>query len=104
TSILAGGFGTAAPWVAGGFLLAGAAGASGIDAVGGIAYLRAVKFHQRQRMTAVYRTYLELSDVVPSLIYMVVLRYTGVSIVFVLIGAFAGFVGLLSWRHLPKTM
>ena len=104
TSILAGGFGTAAPWAAGAFLLLGAAGASGIDAVGGIAYLRAVKFHERQRMTAVYRTYLELSDVLPSLIYMVVLRYADVSIVFVLIGAFAGCVGLLSWRHLPKTM
>ena len=103
-SIAAGGFGTAKPALAACFLLAGALAASGIDSVGGIPYLRSVKFHERQRMTAVYRTFIEFSDLIPSLIYSVALRYADVSIVFLLLGGFISVISLLSWRHLPKAM
>ena len=103
-AVVAGLVGIASPWVAAGLLLCGAAGAAGLDGIGAIPYMRAVKFHERQRMTAVYRTFIDFSDLLPSLIYAVVLRYAGVSIVFVLMGVFASIIGVLSWRHLPKGM
>jgi MFS family permease len=103
-SICAGAFGTSHAIIAAGFMLAGALAASGIDSVGGIPYLRAVKFHERQRMTAVYRTFIEFSDLVPSMIYAVALRYADVSIVFLILGGFVSIVSLLSWRYLPKGM
>ena len=103
-SLAAGGFGTTHPIIAACFMLAGALAASGIDSVGGIPYLRAVKFHERQRMTAVYRTFLEFSDLIPSLVYSVALRYADVSIVFLLLGGFVSLISVLSWRYLPKAM
>ncbi len=103
-SIAAGAFGTAAPQLAAVILLIAALGASGIDSVGGIPYLRAVRFHERQRMTAVYRTFIEFSELLPSIIYAVALRYFDVSVVFIILGACVSLMATLSWRHLPKSM
>ena len=103
-ALIAGGFGLHAPYLAAGFLLLGGLGASGLDAVGAIPYLRAVKFHERQRMTSVYRSFLEMSDLVPSMIYAVALRFFDVSVVFVIIGSFAMCVSAVAWRYLPKGM
>ena len=50
------------PYIAMFFLLFGAFAASGLDGVGGIPFLRAVRTHERQRMAAVYRTYIDFSD------------------------------------------
>jgi len=103
-SLLTGFFGTAYPYVAAVMLLLGALGASGIDSIGGIPYLRAVRFHERQRMTAVYRTFLDLSDLLPSIVYAIALRYAGVSIVFIIIGCSVTLMSVLVWRYLPKSM
>jgi MFS family permease len=102
---LASGFaGVHSPVLAAGLLLVAALFACGIDSVGGIPYLRAVKPHERQRMTAVYRTFIEFSDLIPSLIFAVALRHFDVSIVFIILGGCLSAMSILVWRYLPKSM
>ncbi|TMJ37741.1 MAG: MFS transporter [Alphaproteobacteria bacterium] len=60
--------GTGAPLLAAVFLIIGAIANSGLDGVGGIPYLRSVRAHERAQMTDVYRSYVDLSDLLPSLI------------------------------------
>ncbi len=103
-SLMAGIAGINAPLLAAGLLLVAALFASGIDSVGGIPYLRAVRPHERQRMTAVYRTFIEFSDLIPSLIFTVALRHFDVSIVFIILGGALSAMSVLVWRYLPKSM
>ncbi len=103
-SFLAGIIGTNAPQLAAVLLLMGALAASGIDSVGGIPFLRAVRFHERQRMAAVYRTFIEMSELLPSIIYAMVLRYYDVSIVFILLGLGVSLMSVFVWRYLPKSL
>ena len=103
-SFAAGLIGVNAPQLAAVLLLIAALAASGIDSIGGIPFLRAVRFHDRQRMAAVYRTFIEMSELLPSIIYAVVLRYYDVSIVFILLGLSVSLMSALVWRHLPKSM
>ena len=103
-SITAGLVAGSSPLLASAFLLVAALFASGIDSVGGIPFLRAVKPRDRQRMTAVYRTFLECSDLIPSAIFIVALHYFNVPIVFIILGAFLGVMSILVWRFLPKSM
>lgn len=103
-SLGAGVAGIHAPILAAGLLLVAALFASGIDSVGGIPYLRAVRPHERQRMTAVYRTFIEFSDLIPSLIFAVALRHFDVSIVFIILGGCLSAMSVLVWRYLPKSM
>ncbi len=100
----AGFFGSAHPIIAALFLLLGSLFASGIDSVGAIPFLRAVKPRERQKMTAVYRTFIECSDLFPSAIYIVALHFFGVSIVFIILGASLSVMGILVWRYLPQSM
>jgi MFS family permease len=103
-ALLAGLAGLKFPLVAAGLLLLAALAASGIDSIGAIPYLRAVRFYERQKMTAVYRTFIEFSDLFPSIIYAIVLRHFDVSIVFIILGACLSIMSLLGWRYLPKSM
>ena len=103
-SFAAGIIGTNAPQLAAALLLVGALAASGIDSIGGIPFLRAVRFHERQRMAAVYRTFIEMSELLPSVVYAVVLRYYDVSIVFILLGLSISLMSALVWRYLPKSI
>jgi MFS family permease len=103
-SVMTGLFGTAYPYVAAAMLLLGALAASGIDSIGGIPFLRAVRFHERQRMTAVYRTFLDLSDLIPSMVFAVALKFYDVSIVFIIIAGLVSVMSVLVWRFLPKSM
>ena len=103
-TLAAGLSGVTLPLLAAGLLLFAALAASGIDSIGGIPFLRAVRFHERQRMTAVYRTFIEFSDLIPSIIYAIALRHFDVSVVFILLGSGISVMSILAWRHLPKTM
>lgn len=103
-SICAGLFGIGHPVIAAGFMLLAALFASGIDSVGGIPYLRAVKMAERQRMTAVYRTFIEFSELVPGLVFAVALSFFDVSIVFIILGVCLTSLAILVWRYLPKSM
>ncbi len=103
-ALLAGLSGTHQPYLTAGFLLAGAIACVGLDAVGGIPYLRAVKSRQRQSLTPVYRTFIELSELLPGLVFAFALTFFPIPIVFGLLGAFLFIVAGISWQYLPKSM
>ena len=86
------------------FLLGSALFAIALDALGSTAFLRAVRAYERPQMSAVYRTYLDLSELLPPLVYSVVLAFFGLGAVFATLGVFAAFCGWLTWRYLPKSM
>ena len=102
TLVLAGLAGERVPLAAGGILLATSFFATGLDAVGGVAFYRAVRARERAPMTAVYRTYLEVGDLVPNLVYGVVLLWLPLGSVFVMYGLACIVFGWLCWRYLPK--
>jgi Major Facilitator Superfamily len=104
SSIVAGLFGASHPYAAAGFLLCGAFFASGIDSVGGIPFLRAVRTHERQKMTAVYRSFIEFSDLVPGFIFAFALSFFDIGVVFIILGICLFGLAVLSWRFLPKSM
>ena len=103
-AILAGVAGVEHPWFAAWFLLAGVVFAVALDAVGSAPFLRAVHVYERPQMTAVYRTYLDMSELLPPLAYAIILGFTGLGGVFVALGIFSAFCAWLSWRHLPRSM
>jgi MFS family permease len=104
SSIAAGIAGKEQPYIAMAFLLFGAFAASGLDGVGGIPFLRAVRTLERQRMATVYRTYIDFSDLIPAMIFAVALSYFDIGIVFVILGTSLVIMGALSFRYLPKSM
>ena len=103
-SVAAGVAGTSNPHVAIGCLLAAAVAAAALDGVGGIPFLRAVHRHERQQMTAVYRTYIDFSEMVPSFTFALALLWFPIGSVFIILASALGLVGLASWRYLPRSM
>ena len=103
-SIAAGIAGKEYPYIAMFFLLFGAFAASGLAGVGGIPFLRAVRTRERQRMAAVYRTYIDFSDLIPAMVFAVALSYFEIGIVFIILGASLVLMGALAFRYLPKSM
>jgi MFS family permease len=103
-ALLAGASGAAHPWLTALLLLAGTNFAVALDAVGSAPFLRAVHAYERPQMTAVYRTNLDLSELLPPLVYAIILAFTGLGGVFVALGLFCAFCGVVAWRHLPRTM
>ncbi len=101
---LAGVAGVAHPWLAAALLLAGVVFAVALDAVGSAPFLRAVHVYERPQMTAVYRTYLDMSELLPPLAYAIILGFTGLGGVFAALGLFCAICAWLSWRHLPRSM
>jgi len=102
--LLAGLCGEKLPIWGGAFLLVGALFAVALDALGSTPFLRAVRIHERPQMTAVYRTYLDLSELLPPLVYSIVLAFAGLGAVFATLGMFTAICGLVVWRYLPKSM
>ena len=92
------------PYVAMVLLLFAAFAASGLDGVGGIPFLRAVRVHERQRMAAVYRTYIDFSDLIPAMIFAVALSYYEIGVVFIILGSSLVIMGAIAFRYLPKSM
>jgi MFS family permease len=102
--LAAGVFGKAAPWQAAGCLLLAAICASGLDGVGGIPFYRAVRPRERQRMTSVYRTFFECAELLPGFLFVMLLLVFEIGVVFIVIGVLSGFLSLITWKHLPKSM
>jgi MFS family permease len=102
--LLAGFSGEPHPLWAAGFLLACAFFTISLDPLGSSAFLRAVRSYERPQMTAVYRTYLDLSDLLPPLFYSIVLSFFGLGSVFVTLGCFCAVCGLFAWLYLPKSL
>ena len=103
-SLGAGLSGTASPYVAMGFLLAGSVSASAIDGIGSIPFLRAVRHRERQKMAAVYRTYIDCSELIPAFVFAIALLWLPIGAVFVILSGALAAVGFVTWRFLPKSL
>ena len=55
-------------------------------------------------MTAVYRTYLDASELLPPLAYFFLFQLGGYTAAFAALAALLGGIGLLTLRHLPRGM
>ena len=104
SALFAGIAGEQHPWGAALFLLAGTLFAVALDAVGSTPFLRAVHAYERPQMNAVYRTYLDVSELLPPFVYAIILGFTGLGGVFVALGFFCTFCAWISWRYLPRSM
>ena len=89
------------PLAAASFLLAGALGCSALDAVGNIPFLRSVRAHERAPMTTVFRTYLDMSDLLPPALFALLLSFFGLASVFGAAGLWMLAIGLTA-RLLPR--
>lgn len=75
-----------------------------LDGLGPIPFLRAVRAHERPAMTTVYRTYLDASELLPPLAYLFLFMAFGFAGAFAALAALLAVVGVLSLRHLPRSM
>jgi predicted MFS family arabinose efflux permease len=93
----------ATPWplLTAALLLAGTFGCSALDAVGTIPFLRSVHAHERPQMTTVFRTYLDMSDLLPPLLFALLLSFFGLAAVFLSAGLWMLAIGLTA-RLLPR--
>lgn len=89
---------------AGAAMVAAAFFAAVIDGLGPIPFLRAVRSHERAAMAAVYRTYLDASELLPPLVYFFLFAAFGFAGAFTALAALLGAVGFLTLRHLPRGM
>lgn len=96
--------GEALPLVTGGFLLVSAFFCIALDALGSSVFMRAVHPYERPQMTAVYRTYLDLSEITPPLVFSITLVFFGLGSVFATLAIFSVICGWATWRYLPKRM
>ncbi|MFO1033675.1 MAG: MFS transporter [Hyphomicrobiales bacterium] len=103
-ALAAGLVGTHAPVVTIVLLLFGAAAATGLDGIGGIPYMRAVKPRERREMTSVYRTFIECSELGPGIVFALVLSFLPTASVYVIVSLIAAGMSFLAWRHLPKSL
>lgn len=104
TSLAAGLAGTHAPYLAMAAMLMGSLAASALDGVGGIPFLRAVKHRERPQMAAVYRTYIDCSELIPSFLFAFALLWLPLGSVFVILSAGLAVIGLVAWRYLPRSL
>lgn len=102
--LAAGAVGETVPLLTGAFLLAGAFFTIALDALGSTAFMRSVHSYERPQMAAVYRTYLDFSELTPPLVYSVVLAFFGLGSVFATLGCLALVCGLVTWLYLPKSL
>jgi MFS family permease len=104
SALAAGVAGLQMPYLAAGLLLAGSLAASALDGVGGIPFLRSVHGHERPQMTAVYRTYIDFSELIPSFLFALALSHFEIGSVFIILAAIQAICGIYAWRYLPKAM
>jgi MFS family permease len=100
----AGAVGETVPLLTAAFLLGGALFTIAVDALGSTVFMRAVHPYERAQMAAVYRTYLDFSELTPPMVYSVVLAFFGLGSVFATLGILAAVCAAVSWRYLPKAM
>lgn len=83
-------------------LLVGAIGPTVLDALGNIPFMRSVRPFERPQMTTVFRTHIDLSDLLPAGIYALLLSFFDLDAVFLACGlwmlAAAAFARLLPRR------
>ncbi|HRO10793.1 MFS transporter [Amaricoccus sp.] len=103
-TLAAGLLGPALPAAAGATMVAGAFFVALIDGLGPVPFLRAVRAHERAPMTAIYRTYLDASELLPPLAYFFLFMLGGFPAAFAALALLLAGIGLLTLRHLPRGM
>jgi MFS family permease len=83
--------------------LGGAVFVVALDALGNIPFMRAVRSYERPQMTALFRTYIDLGDLLPGLVYLTLQGYFDLRSVFVASAVLTLSAGLVASR-LPKRM
>jgi len=76
-------------------------GAMALDALGNIPFLRSVHTYERSEMTSVFRTYIEVSQLLPPAVYAVLLVFFSLESVFIALGLQLLVAGWLS-TYLPR--
>lgn len=92
------------PAVAGVAMVGGAFFTAILDGLGPVAFLRAVRVHERAEMAAVYRTYLDASELLPPLAYFFLFHLGGYPAAFAGLAALLLATGALTLRYLPRGM
>jgi len=101
---VAGYSGAEAALVSAGLLLLAAFFVVPLDAVGSVPFYRAVHPHERPEMTAVYRTYLDVGELIPPLAYGLLLGFFGFGAVFVALGGLMALCGAITWHYVPRRL
>jgi MFS family permease len=91
-------------WVAGGLLVGACIAATGLDAIGGVPFYRAVHASERPEMTAVYRTYIDASELFPTLLYGLLLTWFELPVVFLALSLLMLLAAWLSARFLHQRL
>lgn len=86
-----------------GIFVFAALGATALDALGNIPFLRAVHHYERSEMTSVFRTYIEASQLLPAAAYSIVLTVWPLPSVFIVLGLLL-LVSAWYARYLPKSL
>jgi MFS family permease len=102
--LAAGLVGSTLPWLTAAILLGATAFIVPLDAVGGVPFYRAVRRGERAEMTAVYRSYMDFGELLPPLVYGVLLAFFGLGVVFVAMSGLLIFCAAMSWRFLPRRL
>jgi hypothetical protein len=100
---VAAGFAYDWPWVVAGLLLLGALNVMVLDGLGNIPFLRAVRPLERPQMATVFRTYIDLSSLLPAALYSVLLSFFDIRAVFFACGAWMLIAAFVA-RYLPRRM
>jgi MFS family permease len=74
-----------------------------LDALGNIPFMRAVRPYERPQMTSVFRSYIDLGDLLPSTLYTILLLHFDLKAVFIASGLMTLAIGIVALR-LPKSM
>ena len=82
-------------------LLVGSLGAANLDAVGNIPFLRAVRPLERAQMASVFRTYIDMSELLPPAVFAALLSVFGLESVFAAAGVLMLAIALVA-RSLPR--
>jgi hypothetical protein len=83
--------------------LGGAVFVVALDALGNIPFMRSVRSYERPQMTALFRTYIDLGDLLPGLVYLVLQGYFDLRSVFFASGVLTLTAALVATR-LPRRM
>ena len=103
-TLIAAAFADGRPALAAAAMVAAAFFAAMIDGLGPVPFLRAVRARERPQMTAVYRTYLDASELLPPLAYFFLFQLGGFGAAFAALAALLAVAGWLTRRHLPRGM
>jgi hypothetical protein len=91
-------------WATAGFLLGACIAATGLDAIGAVPFYRAVHASERPEMTAVYRTYADASEILPTLVYGVLLTWFDLPVVFLALSSLMFAAAWLSAHFLHRRL